>query len=182
MDDSLLLQPCRSPPDIPHGVYLPMPRRSHSRSRSNSITRGEASKAAGPSSLSRHNSNKENEFPLQNPLMNVFGPNGVAKKVPLAPSQSKTNMNMESSTLTTSVKGEKKTKMRPGAAKNARNLCALRWHKHINSTGTTEEFRVYWDGLTAETREKYRLEAERLQKDGTWTKPSDPAACNGTIF
>ncbi|KAI6140633.1 hypothetical protein BKA82DRAFT_10327 [Pisolithus tinctorius] len=61
--------------------------------------------------LSCHNLNKENEFPLQNPLMNVFGLNGVTKKVPLAPSQSEMNMNMELLMSTTSVKGEKKMKM-----------------------------------------------------------------------
>jgi len=55
------------PSDIPYGVYLTMPPHpSSSQSRSPSH--------AGPSGLAchdsnaRHDSNKENEFPLQNPL------------------------------------------------------------------------------------------------------------------
>ncbi|KAI6011076.1 hypothetical protein EDC04DRAFT_3094810 [Pisolithus marmoratus] len=37
----------------------------------------------------------------------------------------------------------KEVKMCPGAAKNARNLCVLRWLMQANTDGTTEEFRWY---------------------------------------
>lgn len=63
-----------------------------------------------------------------------------------------------------------------------RNLCATRWLKQVQPNGTTEQFRVYWDGLTAVQREQYQLDAERLQQDGQWTKQSDVAVCNGTLF
>jgi len=63
-----------------------------------------------------------------------------------------------------------------------RNLCALCWLKQVNTSRTTEEFCSYWDGLVTEQREQYRAEAERLQQEGTWTKPSDTTASSGTLF
>ncbi|KAL4061981.1 hypothetical protein J3A83DRAFT_4196231 [Scleroderma citrinum] len=78
----------------------------------------------GSSGLAHHDSNKENEFPLQNPLVNVFSAKGFAKKTLLAPVQPRPapagkSANPEPSTVI--LKGEgKKVKMCSGAAKNTR--------------------------------------------------------------
>lgn len=174
----------RPPADVPFGVYLPMPG-PQMRSRSPSLP------VAGPSGLPRHDSNKENMFPLKNPLANVFGTKGVAKKVPLAPTQSTAQPVNEivgnpgppqPPGIVPQKVEAKKVKMRPGPVKNARNLCAIRWIKQVNTNGTSEQFRAYWDGLTAEQREQYRLEAEQFQQKGQWQKASDAAVCNGTVF
>ncbi|KAG2351382.1 hypothetical protein BDR07DRAFT_1501621 [Suillus spraguei] len=68
------------------------------------------------------------------------------------------------------AKADGKKKMRPGAAKNARNLCAWRWLKQVNETsGTTEEFRMYWAALTPaqqdEVQGRRRAVAERRDVD-----------------
>ncbi|KAI6011907.1 hypothetical protein EDC04DRAFT_2609647 [Pisolithus marmoratus] len=59
-DVPLPLSPHRSPENVPCGVVLPMPA---GRSRSGSLTQAESAALAGLSSLSHHNSNKENTFP-----------------------------------------------------------------------------------------------------------------------
>ncbi|KAI5992513.1 hypothetical protein EDD15DRAFT_2197084 [Pisolithus albus] len=51
-----------------------------------------------------------------------------------------------------STKGSGKAKMRPGPTKNGRNLCAHRWRKQVQSSGSTEEFQQYYNGLTEEQR------------------------------
>ncbi|KAI5991951.1 hypothetical protein EDD15DRAFT_2368719 [Pisolithus albus] len=206
-DVALPPTPHESAENVPFGVFLPMPA---SRSRSGSLTEAESAALVGLSSLSRrdsnkenmmplsvlgteavtkasqlptlsrHNSNKENEFSLQDPLANVFGMNGIAKKPPPAPTYpSMPPINQERPEP--SISKIKKIKMRPGAAKNARNLCAHRWLKQVNTNGTTEDFRTYWDSLTPRQREDYRVEAERLEGEGKWTKPSDAVVCNGTM-
>lgn len=148
-DMTLHPSPRRSPENVPYGVFLPMPAsQSHPESPSqaesaaladlsslscrnsnkeNTIpppmnafgTKGVA-KAAELSTHSRHNSNKENEFSLQDPLGNVFGMNRIVKKVPPAPNcLSVPPVSQE--LPEPSVAKMKKTKMRPGAAKNARS-------------------------------------------------------------
>ncbi|KAI6032247.1 hypothetical protein BKA83DRAFT_18869 [Pisolithus microcarpus] len=196
--------PRNSLEDVPYGVYLPM---FTSRSRSGSPTEAEhaalislsslshhdssknttnisgsngVGKSPRPCALARHDSNKENEFQLQDPLSNVFGTRGIARKAPpvqtcpTIPPASKEPPEPSTTKM-------RKAKMRPGAAKNARNLCALRWLKQVSTNGTTEDFRMYWDSLTAQQREDYRLEAEGLEAEGKWVKPSDLVICNGTM-
>ncbi|KAI5999042.1 hypothetical protein EDC04DRAFT_3147363 [Pisolithus marmoratus] len=141
-------------------------------------------KAPQLSMLSRHNSNKENEFSLQDPLWVLFvcerlRMNGIAKKPPPPTYPSMPAASQEPPEPSTAK--TKKSKMCPGAAKNARNLCAHRWLKQVNTNGTTEEFRIYWDSLTSEQREDYHLEAERLEGEGKCAKPSDAVMCNGTL-
>ncbi|KIK15657.1 hypothetical protein PISMIDRAFT_16354 [Pisolithus microcarpus 441] len=46
-------------------------------------------------------------------------------------------------------KGNGKAKMCPGPTKNGRNLCAHRWCKQVQSSGSTEEFQRYFNNLTA---------------------------------
>ncbi|KAG1747769.1 uncharacterized protein EDB91DRAFT_1245260 [Suillus paluster] len=130
--------------------------------------------------------NKENTIILQDPLADIFGPNGIAKTIP-APALSpikQTNEDGPSISDTKSVvKTEGKKKMRPGAAKNARNLCAWRWLKQVNDTsGTTEEFRVYWAALATTQQDEYKADTERLQSTGAWTKGSDCAVCDGALY
>ncbi|KAI6155005.1 hypothetical protein BKA82DRAFT_22332 [Pisolithus tinctorius] len=141
--------------------YLVLP--SPIRSRSTSVPPAKCSTSAASSALPRHNSNKENEFPLANPLSRVFGVQGVPKRAPLVPAQPRVPpasecTNSEPLTVTAKVDGKK-----------------------VSKNGTTEEFRVYWDALTATQREDYRIEAEQLEKEGLWTKPSDPAICKGKL-
>ncbi|KAI6021068.1 hypothetical protein EDC04DRAFT_2901502 [Pisolithus marmoratus] len=80
-------------------------------------------KAPQLSTLSRHNSNKENEFSLQDPLhhfsTNVFGMNGITKKPSLAPTYPSMPPASQEP-LEPSTAKMKKSKMCPGAAKNAR--------------------------------------------------------------
>lgn len=178
--------PCGNAADVPFGAFLPMPKPSPIRSQSTSVPPAECSTSAVSSALPRHNSNKENEFPLANPLSRVFGMQGIPKRAPLVPAQPRIPpasecTSSEPLTITAKVDAKKVSKMRPGAAKNARNLCALRWLKQVSKNGTTEEFRVYWDALTATQREDYRIEAEQLEKEGLWTKPSDSTVCKGKL-
>ncbi|KAI6019192.1 hypothetical protein EDC04DRAFT_2607532 [Pisolithus marmoratus] len=90
MFDDVPLPPSlhRSPKNVPCGVVLPMPA---GQSHSGSLTQAESAALAGLSSLSHHNSNKENTFP---PLMNVFGMKGVAK-APQLSTLSRHNSNKE---------------------------------------------------------------------------------------
>ncbi|KAG1719623.1 uncharacterized protein EDB91DRAFT_1089239 [Suillus paluster] len=130
--------------------------------------------------------NKENTIILQDPLADIFGPNGIAKTIP-APALSpikQTNKDGPSISNTKSVvKTEGKKKMRPGATKNAQNLCAWRWLKQVNDmSGTTEEFCVYWAALATAQQDEYKADAERLQSAGTWTKGSDCAVCDGALY
>lgn len=61
-----------------------------------------------------------------------------------------------------STKGGGKAKMRPGPAKNGRNLCAHRWRKQVQSSGSTEEFQNYYNGLSSVQRVAYDNEAIAL--------------------
>ncbi|KAI5993503.1 hypothetical protein EDD15DRAFT_2518825 [Pisolithus albus] len=61
-----------------------------------------------------------------------------------------------------SAKGGGKAKMRPGPAKNGRNLCAHRWRKQVQSNGSTEEFQKYYIALTSAQRQAYDDEAAAL--------------------
>ncbi|KAG0702245.1 hypothetical protein DFH29DRAFT_875287 [Suillus ampliporus] len=130
--------------------------------------------------------NKENAIILQDPLADIFGPNGIAKTIPapaLSPIEQTNDDEPSISNTKSVVKTEGKKKMRPGAAKNARNLCAWRWLKQVNDTsGTTEEFRVYWAALATAQQDEYKADAERLQSAGTWTKGSDCAVCDGVLY
>ncbi|KAG1851565.1 hypothetical protein C8R48DRAFT_777877 [Suillus tomentosus] len=60
-------------------------------------------------------------------------------------------------------------KMRPGNTKNGRNLCAHRWLKQTNPSGSSAEFKTYWDCLSAEQISKYGAECAQLIADGMWT-------------
>ncbi|KAG1837571.1 hypothetical protein DFJ58DRAFT_846412 [Suillus subalutaceus] len=85
-------------------------------------------------SLSAQGANKENKFVLQNPL--------PIKKTDDGPAASNRPLDNKAS----------KKKMRPGVAKNARNLCALRWLKQVKMNGTTDE-----------SCDEYKADVERLQ-------------------
>jgi hypothetical protein len=64
-----------------------------------------------------------------------------------------------------------------------RNLCALRWLKQTSSkNGSTDEFKVYWGGLSTTQQDKYQSEADRLNSAGTWKKASDSAVVNGVLY
>ncbi|KAI5991400.1 hypothetical protein EDD15DRAFT_2197400 [Pisolithus albus] len=78
-----------------------------------------------------------------------------------------------------SAKGGSKAKMRPGPAKNGRNLCAHRWCKQVQSSGSTEEFQKYYNSLTATQRMEYDNEAIALATSSTWDTKS---ICNGTLY
>ncbi|KAI6036056.1 hypothetical protein PISMIDRAFT_12317 [Pisolithus microcarpus 441] len=77
-----------------------------------------------------------------------------------------------------STKGNGKAKMRPGPTKNGRNLCAHRWRKQVQSSGSTEEFQQYYNGLTAEQRKAYDDDATALVASNNWDAKS---ICNGTL-
>ncbi|KAG2341723.1 hypothetical protein BDR05DRAFT_1001562 [Suillus weaverae] len=95
--------------------------------------------------------NKENAIILQDPLANIFGPNGITRTIP-EPSKSNTK---------SVVKTKGKKKMQPGAAKNARNLCAWHWLKQVNDTsGTIEEFCMYWAALITIQQDEYKANTE----------------------
>ncbi|KAI6007022.1 hypothetical protein EDD15DRAFT_2190659 [Pisolithus albus] len=67
-----------------------------------------------------------------------------------------------------SAKGGGKAKMRPGPAKNGRNLCAHRWRKQVQSNGSTEEFQKYYTALTSAQRQAYNDEAAALASNNSW--------------
>ncbi|KAG1902843.1 uncharacterized protein F5891DRAFT_1185980 [Suillus fuscotomentosus] len=129
--------------------------------------------------------NKENEIILQDPLADIFRPNGIAKTVP-APALSpikQTNDRPSISNNKSAAKMDGKKKMQPGAAKNTQNLRAWCWLKQVNQmSGTTEEFHVYWAALMTAQQDEYKADTERLQSAGTWTKGSDCAVCDGTLY
>ncbi|KAG2032281.1 hypothetical protein BDR03DRAFT_1015402 [Suillus americanus] len=129
---------------------------------------------------------KENEIILQDPLADIFRPNGIAKTVPapaLSPIKKTNNDGPSASNNKLAAKVDGKKKMRPGATKNAQNLCAWHWLKQVNEmSGTTEEFHMYWAALTPTQQDEYKANAERLQSAGTWTKGSDCAVCNGALY
>ncbi|KAI6132168.1 hypothetical protein EDD16DRAFT_1852261 [Pisolithus croceorrhizus] len=76
-----------------------------------------------------------------------------------------------------SAKGSK-AKMRPGPAKNGRNLCAHRWRKQAQLSGSTEEFQKYYNGLTSTQRKAYDDEAAVLATSNNWDTKT---ICNGTL-
>ncbi|KAG2129579.1 hypothetical protein DEU56DRAFT_816807 [Suillus clintonianus] len=78
---------------------------------------------------------------------------------------------------TTGTKSGTKSKMRPSATKNGRNLCALRWLKQTKSNGTTEEFNAYYSSLTSTQRTEYDKDAANLAATDTWSK----TVCDGKI-
>ncbi|KAG1753113.1 hypothetical protein EDD22DRAFT_850535 [Suillus occidentalis] len=59
-------------------------------------------------------------------------------------------------------------KMRPGNIKNGRNLCAHQWLKQTNLSGSSAEFKMYWDCSSAEQILKYGAECAQLIADGMW--------------
>ncbi|KAG1780069.1 hypothetical protein EV702DRAFT_1194835 [Suillus placidus] len=73
------------------------------------------------------------------------------------------------STRKTSKTGSK-AKMRPGNAKNGRNLCALRWLKQTKRSGTTDEFNAFYGTLTSDQLGKYNEEAKNLVSNDAWNK------------
>ncbi|KAG1762518.1 hypothetical protein EDD22DRAFT_846982 [Suillus occidentalis] len=73
------------------------------------------------------------------------------------------------STRKTSKTGSK-AKMRPGNAKNGRNLCALRWLKQTKRSGTTDEFNAYYGTLTSDQLGKYNEEVNNLVSNNAWNK------------
>ncbi|KAI6005997.1 hypothetical protein EDD15DRAFT_2215265 [Pisolithus albus] len=76
------------------------------------------------------------------------------------------------------AKGGGKAKMRPGPAKNGRNLCAHRWRKQVQSSGSTEEFQRYYTGLTSAQRQAYDDEAAVLATSNSWDTKT---ICSGTL-
>ncbi|KAI5991909.1 hypothetical protein EDD15DRAFT_2197341 [Pisolithus albus] len=74
-------------------------------------------------------------------------------------------------------KGNGKAKMHPGPTKNGRNLCAHRWRKQVQSSGSTEEFQRYFNDLTAAQRQAYDDEAAALVTNNKWDTKS---ICNVT--
>ncbi|KAG2049731.1 hypothetical protein BDR06DRAFT_1011813, partial [Suillus hirtellus] len=165
VDISLPLQDIHGSPAheksiAPFGVYLPQP------TPQGSLVSHDA-----------HGVNKENKFALQDPLADIFGPNGIARTVPEPALSPIKKPNDGSSTKVA------KKKMRPGSAKNARNLCALRWLKQVKTaSGTTDEFCLYWAALTSAQQDEYKADAERLQSAGLWTKGSDKVVCDGIVY
>lgn len=133
------------------------------------------------------NTNKENvPVVLKNPLANIFGgPSGIPKLIPppaLPPSTAVNEGSHIKSGLTTGGADVKKgSKMRPGAMKNGRNLCALRWLKKINKNGTTDEFKLYFNGLSPAQQKQYQTEADNLISAGSWNKASDSAIVDGAL-
>ncbi|KAI6024791.1 hypothetical protein BKA83DRAFT_4124647 [Pisolithus microcarpus] len=75
-------------------------------------------------------------------------------------------------------KGNGKAKMHPGPTKNGRNLCAHRWRKQVQSSGSTEEFQRYFNDLTAAQQQAYDDEAAALVRNSKWDTKS---ICNGTL-
>ncbi|KAI5982186.1 hypothetical protein EDC04DRAFT_2616862 [Pisolithus marmoratus] len=172
--------PHRSPENVPCGVVLPMPA---GQSCSGSLTQAKSAALAGLSSLSRHNSNKENTFPpsmnvfgtkgvakapqlsmlsrhnsnkenefsLQDPLKltgrhfsaNVFSMNGIAKKPPPAPTYPSMPAASQEPPEPSTAK-TKKSKMCPGAAKNARS--ALFFGHHVDCLNVPLGICVHIDG------------------------------------
>ncbi|KAG9314870.1 hypothetical protein JVU11DRAFT_3969 [Chiua virens] len=72
---------------------------------------------------------------------------------------------------TVTTKKKPTTAWRPDSKKTQHTLCTHHWQKHIKAgAGTHEEFNGYYEALSTETKAKYKEEAEKLVKDGIWTK------------
>ncbi|KAG2366402.1 hypothetical protein BDR07DRAFT_1606947 [Suillus spraguei] len=174
------------PQPTPQGLYLPRSPLRPTMSTSENKTLPTCHTPGTSQNIQLECADKENEIILQDPLADIFGPNGIAKTVPapaLSPIKKTNDDGPSASNNKLAAKADGKKKMRPGAAKNARNLCAWRWLKQVNETsGTTEEFRMYWAALTPAQQDEYKADAERLQSAGTWTKGSDCAVCNGALY
>ncbi|KAG1768398.1 hypothetical protein EDD22DRAFT_949601 [Suillus occidentalis] len=63
-----------------------------------------------------------------------------------------------------------KCKMRPSPTKNGRNLCAHRWLKQMNTSGSTDKFCIYYNSLSQGQRKEYDDEASKLIAEGNWDK------------
>ncbi|KAI5995916.1 hypothetical protein EDD15DRAFT_2420965 [Pisolithus albus] len=96
----------------------------------------------------------------------------------VSPSMPATVNNSVGASASKSTKGGGKAKMRPGPAKNGRNLCAHRWCKQVQSSGSTEEFQNYYNGLTSAQRIAYDNEAIALAASNTW---DTKIICNGAL-
>ncbi|KAG2346756.1 hypothetical protein BDR05DRAFT_997160 [Suillus weaverae] len=59
-------------------------------------------------------------------------------------------------------KAGSKCKMRPSPTKNGRNLCAHRWLKQMNTTGSTDEFCIYYNSLSQGQCKEYDDETSKL--------------------
>ncbi|KAG1771362.1 hypothetical protein EV702DRAFT_1048990 [Suillus placidus] len=197
-DDSFALENTRITPTYPHeasappfGVYLPQPtpqgpslpqlplhqtvHTSENKTLPTPHTPG--------TSRDIQCANKENAIILQDPLTDIFGPNGITKTIPAPALSPIKQMNDDKHNAKSVVKTEGKKKMRLGAAKNAQNLCTWCWLKQVNDTsGTTKEFCVYWAALVTAQQNKYKADAEQLESTGTWTKGSDCAVCDGVLY
>ncbi|KAG1797245.1 hypothetical protein EV424DRAFT_1546678 [Suillus variegatus] len=169
LDETFLppLPPLPPSPSPLHGIYLPQP----------------------IPQVNNLPAEKENvPIVLKNPLADVFGgANGIPKRIPspalCEPDTTAKNV-LEKKSRTSNVDGADATpsaRMRPGPAKNGRNLCAIRWQKNINKKGTTDQFRLYWGALSTAQQDEYQAEAEHLNSAGSWKKPSDSAVVNGTL-
>ncbi|KAG1780967.1 hypothetical protein EV702DRAFT_1042653 [Suillus placidus] len=67
-------------------------------------------------------------------------------------------------------KAGSKCKMRPSPTKNGRNLCAHRWLKQMNTTGSMDEFCIYYNSLSQGQHKEYDDEASKLIAEGNWNK------------
>ncbi|KAG2746614.1 hypothetical protein P692DRAFT_201807078 [Suillus brevipes Sb2] len=138
------------------------------------------------------NANKENvPVVLKSPLANIFGgPSGIPKLIPppaLPPStqhsckRRQPHQEWADRQTTGGADVKKGSKMRPGATKNGRNLCALRWLNKINKNGTTDEFKLYFNGLSPAQQKQYQTEADDLISASSWNKASDSAVVDGAL-
>ncbi|KAN0082865.1 hypothetical protein V8E55_008660 [Tylopilus felleus] len=98
--------------------------------------------------------------------------------LPLQPVTSIPNPHKSSSTQSapsSSDRPKKAAKMRPGPARNGRNLCAWRWLKAFKetSTGSTAEFKEYYEALSSQQKEAYDKEAKELVSSNAWTTAKD---------
>ncbi|KAG1722733.1 uncharacterized protein EDB91DRAFT_1255930 [Suillus paluster] len=64
--------------------------------------------------------------------------------------------------------------------KNARNLCAFRWLKQVNTAGSTNEFNAYYSKLNEAQIQSYNTEINQLERDAGWTKNGD--IVDGTMY
>ncbi|KAG2743069.1 hypothetical protein P692DRAFT_20878969 [Suillus brevipes Sb2] len=70
--------------------------------------------------------------------------------------------------------------MHPSATKKGRNLCMLRWLKSTKTSGTMEEFCLYYGSLTLDHHKKYEMEAALLVANSSWT--SGKSVCDGQLY
>ncbi|KAG2743421.1 hypothetical protein P692DRAFT_20821376 [Suillus brevipes Sb2] len=57
----------------------------------------------------------------------------------------------------------------------------LRWLKKINKNGTTDEFKLYFNGLSPAQQKQYQTEADDLISASSWNKASDSAVVDGAL-